>query len=254
MQDCFGCFGYSASLPWGRDNAMELTGRQKEFLREFLDLYREAGQALHYTAVAERLGVGKITAYDMLRLLEEKGLVTSEYALPPSRSAGRSSIVFRPTSKAHELMAHLAGDAWERAEWQEVKERILEALRAGKGRDYEPLLKEILSRLDKQSSPLFAAAEMLTAIILTLDQLRREAETSGLAEWLRALGFPGEVGLSALAGLTVGLSLAEQANRSFTARLPAQVWRFQESLARLSAESKRHLSEFASEAWKIVEA
>jgi len=233
---------------------MRLTGRQQEFLRQFLDLYREADEALHYAAVAERLGVGKITAYEMLRLLEDKGLVTSQYILSPSRSAGRSSIVFRPTPKAHELMTELAGQDWEQAEWEEVRERILEALRMGRGSDCEELLDDVLSRLDRQRSPLFAAAEVLTAIILTLDQLRREAETSGLAEWLRALGFPGELGLSALAGLTVGLSFAGRANRQLTSQLAAQVRRFQENLACLSAEGKRRLSDFALEAWKIMEA
>ncbi|HID63423.1 MAG TPA: Lrp/AsnC family transcriptional regulator, partial [Anaerolineae bacterium] len=37
---------------------MKLTGRQKMFLSRFLDLYREAEEPLHYTVVAERLGVG----------------------------------------------------------------------------------------------------------------------------------------------------------------------------------------------------
>jgi len=82
---------------------MKLTGRQKVFLSKFLDLYGEAEGPLHYTTVAERLGVSKITAYDMLRILEEKGLVASEYVLPvkghgPGRVGSRQR-------------AHLAGPA-----------------------------------------------------------------------------------------------------------------------------------------------
>lgn len=50
---------------------MKLTGRQREFLGKFLDLYQEARQPLHYPVVAERLGVSPMTAYDMFRLLEE---------------------------------------------------------------------------------------------------------------------------------------------------------------------------------------
>ena len=231
---------------------MKLTGRQKEFLSQFLDLYREADEPLHYARVAERLGVGRITAYDMLRLLEEKGLVTSEYVLPPSRSAGRSSIVFRPTPAADALLAELAGDDWERAEWQEVKERILEALRAGKGGHYEELLDGIFSRLDEQRSPLFAAAEMVTAFVLALDQLTREAEVSGLSEHMRDLGFPGEMGLDALAGLTVGLSLVERTNRHLTTQLVGRVRQYQTNLVRLSAENRTRLSDFSHEVLKIV--
>ena len=231
---------------------MKLTGRQRESLDKFLDFYREADQPLHYAAVAERLGVSKITAYDMLRLLEEKGLVISEYVLPPGRSAGRSSVVFRPAPKADELMVQLAGEHWERAEWQEVKERILESLRAGRGRDCEPLLDEILLRLDEQGSPLVAAAEMVTAMVLALSQLGKEAEARGLSDLLRSLGFPGEMGLSALAGLTVGLSLVERTNRRLATRLLSQVQQYQDNLARLSVENKRRLSDFAREAGRIV--
>lgn len=34
-----------------------------------------------YVALAEHPGIGKVTAYEMLRLLEERGLVVSEYHL-----------------------------------------------------------------------------------------------------------------------------------------------------------------------------
>jgi DNA-binding IclR family transcriptional regulator len=60
---------------------MKLTGRQKAFLAKFLELYRQAQKPLHYTDVAAAVGVAKITAYDMLRLLEKRGLVRSEYVL-----------------------------------------------------------------------------------------------------------------------------------------------------------------------------
>ena len=53
---------------------MKLTGRQQDFLNKFLDLYREADHPLHYAVLADRVGVTKITAYEMLRLLEERGL------------------------------------------------------------------------------------------------------------------------------------------------------------------------------------
>ena len=231
---------------------MKLTGRQRAFLGKFLDLYREIDGPLHYTTVAERLGVGKVTAYDMLRLLEEKGLVSSEYTLPVNRSAGRSSIVFHPTPKADEVITQLAGKGWEQAEWQEVKEQILQALRAGRGSDYHELLNDIFLRINEQSSPLLAAAEMVTAVILSLNQLKARTTMVGLSKHLQNLGFPGEMGLNALAGLTVGLAFAERANRHLASRLTSHVQRFQDNLSRLSAENKQHLSDFAQEVWKIV--
>ena len=108
---------------------MKLTGRQETFLGEFLDLYSQAQEPLHYTHVAEVLGVGKVTAYDMLRLLEKRGLVRAEYVLRgQGQGGGRSTVVFVPTEKAHDLYADLAGEDWAEVEWEIAKAQILDAL------------------------------------------------------------------------------------------------------------------------------
>lgn len=231
---------------------MKLTGRQKDFLSKFLDLYREADHPLHYVVLADRVGVTKIAAYDMLRLLEEQGLVTSEYVLPEGGGPGRSSIVFSPTEKATILVTQLAGERWDTAEWDEVKEHILTVLREGKGTDYQSLLEEILLRIPERKSPMLFVAEMLTAAILSLNQLREEAAARGLFENLRALGFPGELGLNALAGLTLGLTMVEKANRRITTLLLSYTQKYQDHLAKLSVDNKKRLSDFAQEVMKIV--
>lgn len=232
---------------------MKLTGRQKVFLKNFLDLYREGDEPLHYTTVAERLGIGKVTAYDMLRLLEEKGLVHSEYVLPPSRSgAGRSSVVFRPTQQAQQVLMEFAGDAWDQASWEEIKENILASLRKSEGNDYKELLEDILLRLDEQSSPLVAAAEWVTAVTLSLRQLQEDAFSSGWKERLRDIGFPGELGLEALGGFAVGLSFVERINRRLIGRLLRHVQSYQANLDRLTTLNRRRLADFAQEVWKIT--
>ena len=231
---------------------MKLTGRQRDFLNQFLDLYREGERPLHYSTVAEHLGVSPMTAYDMLRLLEERGLVTSEYVLPEGRGRGRSNVVFSPTPRAAQIMAELAGEAWDREEWAAVKAHILQALREGKGTDYQDLLEEILLRLPEQKSPMLYATEMITAVLLSLHQLK-EAKAGDLSERLEALGLPGEVGLQALAGLTIGLTFAERANRRITSLLLSYSRKYQDHLARLSGENKRRLSEFTQEVMRIIE-
>jgi hypothetical protein len=67
------------------------------------------------------------------------------------------------------------------------------------------------------------------------------------------LGLPGEAGLSALAGLTLGLSFVERINRRLIGLLLSYTGRYQETLSRLSAENKRRLSNFVGEVMKIVE-
>ena len=108
---------------------MKLTRRQQMFLGKFLDLYRQEEEALHYTTVAEYLEVNPITAYDMLRLLEERGLVASDYIPPSQRAgAGRSTVVFLPTPAAQALFDELAGEDWDQEEWEPRQDLILETL------------------------------------------------------------------------------------------------------------------------------
>jgi len=73
---------------------MKLTHRQETFILRLLDLSHEMNGPIHYSALAKRVGVSPFTAYDMLRLLEEKGLVRSEYRIEPRKtSVGRSEVV-----------------------------------------------------------------------------------------------------------------------------------------------------------------
>jgi Mn-dependent DtxR family transcriptional regulator len=71
--------------------AKKLTRRQNQFLSQFLDLYQENDKPIHYATLAKHLDIGKVTAYEMLRLLEKRGLVKSEFHLPSGdRGPGRS--------------------------------------------------------------------------------------------------------------------------------------------------------------------
>jgi len=232
---------------------MKLTGRQEAFLSKFLDLYSEAQEPLHYTHVAQVLGVGKITAYDMLRLLENRGLVRSEYVLRgKGQGSGRSTVVYVPTSQAHALFSELAGEDWAKTEWETAKVEILDALR--QRTDYQNLLDEILIRLPQRTTPLIFAAEMVTAVILDLILIEDEAPPEALVDRLKALGLPGEVGLNALSGLAIGLSLVERTNQRLTDTIVDTIRAYQQSLGRLPREAKRQLSNFVQEVMKIVAA
>jgi len=75
---------------------VRLTERRKQFLRGVVDMYRRTRLPVHYETLAERLGVSKWTAYDVLRALEEQGLLTRDYTVNRGEP-GRSQIVFVPT-------------------------------------------------------------------------------------------------------------------------------------------------------------
>jgi Iron dependent repressor, N-terminal DNA binding domain. len=74
---------------------MALTRRRREFLSKINKLYQGTGQPVHYTTVAQALGVSKWTAYDILRELEKEDLLNVEYAVSrEERNPGRSQVFF----------------------------------------------------------------------------------------------------------------------------------------------------------------
>lgn len=231
---------------------MSMTERQKAFLQQFWELYREVKAPLHYSVVAEKLKMSNISAYDMLRLLKKQGMVASQYLLPKKqRGPGRSTIVFYPTQRAKALLSDPSPEDFERTEWEDLKRKILQALTKSKG-EYDQMLDELLSRIPDRQSPMLHSAELITAIVLQMCQVGQEARVRLLDE-VRRLMLAGESGLSALAGLPLGLTLAEGANARFTNKLLSYVERYQQNLSRMSAESKRALSDFLLEVVKTVE-
>lgn len=230
-----------------------LTGRQQEFLKGFLDLYQEDRQPMHYSQVAEHLGVSSITAYDMLKLLEKRGMVQTEYVVPErEQGPGRSTIVFSPTPEAQAFFSNQAVDDWAAAEWAQVRQRILDSLHTDGSPDYQALLAELVKRIPRHRNPMLFAAEMVAAILLVLHEVAGGGAL-GPAEVLRVLGLPGEFGLNALVGLALGLSFVEQANERLIRLLLSYAGRYQDVLSQLSGTNLHRLSDLAEEIVRQIE-
>lgn len=191
---------------------MELTRRQEAFIYNLLDIYRESQKPVHYTALADRLGVSRFTAYDMLRLLEEKGYVERQYRLDADKTGpGRSEITFIPTAKAHRLIARLTGNKSDE-NWENAKERALEKIVEGKfhQKDLEVLL--VLAPPEGEES-LRYCIEIMTIIGL---RLQRGAGRKLLREYIPMI-LPSEdevsiQNLSLFGGFALGILAHESAN------------------------------------------
>ncbi len=235
-------------------DTLPLTRRQQEFLSRFLDLYREVKGPIHYTTVAERLGIGRITAYEMLRLLEERGLVRSEFHLPEDkRGPGRALVRFAPTAQAEQVIRELAGEAADGEDWETIKAQILKQLREGKAAGYETLLNDLLARLPERNTPLVYMAEMTTALLLTLRTYLEGPRGQEIKTRLQRIGLPGELGLSALAGMGIALGLMEQVNRRIATFLLGESSKYQRIFSEMTEENRRRLSTLAREVVQIIQ-
>jgi len=159
---------------------MKITTRQKEFLQSLIDLYQDKGSPIHYSEVAQKMGVSKWTAYDMLQLLRREGLLEVEYLIPESNNhrwekLGRSTITFFPTKKGYTL-----SNLPERklptkiAELDKLKNNIIQKFEEIKGKfNLKDLFKEAL----QSKSPLIFCACVLLILILLIKKI-----TEGIAE------------------------------------------------------------------------
>jgi len=159
---------------------MGITKRQKEFLQSLIDLYQDKGSPIHYSEVAQKLGVSKWTAYDMLKLLRRKGFLEVEYLIPESNNykwekLGRSTINFFPTKKGYAI-----SNLPERklpikiAELNKLKNNIIQKFEEIKGKFN---LKDLLKEAVQAKSPLIFCACVLLILILLIKKI-----TEGIAE------------------------------------------------------------------------
>ncbi len=192
---------------------MSLTRRQRATLEKLIDLYREMREPIHYSVIADRLGVRKSTAYEMLKLLAREGYVDSEYVVSGNTGPGRSSVVFAPSRQADALFRRLTSDVERDAEWETLKQQILSKLGQGEGIE-RALVEELISRLSETEPPLVFCAETLTALLLNLDrEVRHHLPQYKLIRRLLNSESDARNLLNLLLGLVLGLSWFEPARR-----------------------------------------
>ncbi len=226
---------------------MRLTARQRAFLERLVELYREKKGPVHYTQVASAMGVSKFSAYDMLRVLVDKGMVSPVYVLEkPVRSPGRSQVMFMPTPEG-EMELYSRCRSFPCIEWKEFKTKLIRKLK----RDASPLhlLRDMLTQYQDAEPPLLYCAGVSTAYLAGLTRLAGKVRYVNPYEAVEKL-ISGEAGLGTLAGLSLGSIIAqagEGVDNEFAFQLYQTVERYQAALAQLNEESKAILKNFLLE-------
>ena len=228
---------------------MKITKRQETFILNLLDLYREVQEPIHYTTLAERLGVSRFTAYDMLRVLEKKGFVKSEYKLSEEKSrAGRSERVFFPTSKADDLISLMTGESTD-FQWENMRDLIKDKVEKGEFADWDVVM-EIMARVPPEGEGhLHYCVEVLTIILLHLHQNENlDTFRKFMKNIMPETKVVNRTNLSLLGGFAVGI-LAQESDveEGWLRELIIHLVKFQEIVIQLDPEEFRHLAEDARE-------
>jgi predicted transcriptional regulator len=216
---------------------MKLTGRQQIFLSEFIQLHQKVKQPMHYTEVAEALGVSKITAYDMLRLLLKQELVQSEYILKgKGTNAGRSTVLFTPTDKAIELFSSMDDEEVQIEAWEKETRQTL--IDIGSTENLREYLLRLIEKLPASQTSLIYASNMITALLLGLVLLNRRSKDATLRIKIEAVGFPQPIFLNSLGGFAMGITYIEDIDRRFIEQILFHAIRYQKLLTSFSKEHK----------------
>ena len=190
---------------------MKITRRQEEFIATLIDLSDQSDGPIHYSSIAERLKVSPFTAYDMLCVLEEKGLVSSEYHLSAEKSGpGRAERLFYPAPSVEEYKEKIADKFGGRIPGiEEFKRFVLTAFQTGELED-KALGEELLVRVTEIEHPgISFCVEIMTIVMM---RLQRSSGRQTLLAYLPKI-FPDNnptcENLSLLGGFALGLLAQE---------------------------------------------
>ncbi|KAA3658233.1 MAG: hypothetical protein DWQ04_25725 [Chloroflexi bacterium] len=223
---------------------MKLTRRQEQFIENLIDLSQEIDGPIHYSMLAERLGVSPFTAYDMLRLLEEKGAVISEYHVAEGKSGpGRAERLFYPVMKPEQRLINKFGSIPPNVE--ALKKFVLEKVRLGliPEEKYET---EILSRIPPEGPEHIRYC--LEVMMVIGVRLRHHAGQQKYVSYLNDI-LPSEGDISPanhclLGGFAFGiLAQDETEDREWSNILLEHVLQYEEIVRKLSPDECRLLAD-----------
>ncbi|HHY39166.1 MAG TPA: hypothetical protein GX507_09610 [Clostridia bacterium] len=228
-----------------------LTRRREEFLQQVIELYRIDRRPVHYTAVAERLGVSKWTAYDILCALADSGYLEVEHdADRKVGQPGRSMVLFKPTDRAFGATAQLVPTGV-RDDWLSIKEHLLSKVKEAKKRGVKPVIVETLSELGNIKSPLLFCAYMIIVFVLVILALEHGAEGS-IAGYLLFMVTGPQLVLVLLAGAALALVLRSNqpqtiALKNFESYVPI----YEENVRRMDKGQQQALLDLAKSAVRV---
>jgi DNA-binding MarR family transcriptional regulator len=231
---------------------MKITGRQREFLSKFLKLCSEANGYIHYTDLAKELGVSKYTAYDMLRLLEKKELVSHKYLLDYKKGKGRSKVLFYPFPKARELLGEILGEDIENNRWKDFKELMLKEVDKGKRKSYIRLLKRISKKSDGIKRPMEYCTYYMMSLFLGIKKIKNEFLKNELIKNLKKFTKISKLKISSLAGMILGTFQLDEDLNIDNEHFLNNFLIYQEYLNKMSSENRDEFDSFVEEIFSKI--
>lgn len=226
---------------------MAVTRRQMDFLQIIKQVYEATNLPVHYARVAELLGISKWSAYEMLKTLERKGFLTSQYEVDQEKKyPGRARVMFAPTQLVNLVLSgKTLEDMAPVKEFQLLKERLMffydKTTKTAPGE----LVEQMRTELSGVENPLVFCAYVITILILQLQTLSKTSIS--LLKNVALEVSEGKIGLAMFVGAAIG-SMAKTASQvQLLSHMADCLSGFQKNLAILNRSEQALLMDFLSE-------
>lgn len=218
---------------------MGITERRIEFIRVLDKLCNEYSKPVHYSLVAERLGVSKWTAYDLLTALKDDGYVECVYTL--NEKGGRSTLAFRVTSKGKELI----NEDGKRENLGKIIEDLRKRLKALNGLSINEILHSGLKEISSAKSPIIKALNISAILFIISQKLAVNWDNISSTYQTLSRSIDPQSGLLGLTALLIGVIVAKAGlnkyNNIISPKINSLLNRYKDLLGELSNKDKEIL-------------
>ncbi|MGN7300186.1 Lrp/AsnC family transcriptional regulator [Ferdinandcohnia sp. SAFN-114] len=222
---------------------MDLTKRKKQFLDKLMDLYQQTKLPVHYETLAQKIGVSKWTAYDMVKELEKLHYLTRDYALNRGET-GRSQVVYLPTEKAYDLFTETRVKEISLEEWEQTKTSVKHFLVRLNCLSRREAIQKILEEISITKVHITFCAYIIGLLLLHLEGLGKK--TDALIKNLVHGSPTSEMKLTMFVGTIVG-TIIQNMNDDIGVEVTALVSRYLTYIHTLSENEKEMLANFLNE-------
>jgi DNA-binding Lrp family transcriptional regulator len=218
---------------------VKLTGRQQDFLNTINQLYGQFKRPVHYSEVADQLGVSKWTAYDVMKQLNELGILDVTYIVRNDNMPGRSTVGFIP------IKMGCGSAATSDDKWKLIEESLLARIRKAKHEDRNRILEDIIEEISHLDDSLVLCAYTIALLMVDLgDELKKEEINDSLKE-IAKMKIKAELKLSILIGLLIGQAMKKGKNKPMIQNIMQYINKLQHNISDISVEQQNMLWDFA---------
>lgn len=224
---------------------MGITERRIEFIKALSELNKRYNKPVHYSLVAETLGVSKWTAYDLLTALKDEGYVECVYNL--NEKGGRSTLAFRVTPKGERLVS-----VEERKEnLNKIVEEVKNRLSVFNRLSLNEILQVDLNDTYTIKSPLLRALNISTILFIISQKLSINWDNVSSTYKTLSASIDPQSGLLGLTALFIGIIVAKAGLSKYSniinPKINALLNRYKEILNELSGKEKEILFDITKE-------